>query len=304
MPRRLGELIRRTPLLGSLAASSPAQYLVRTVRAARAVDEPFRFTVLQLSPPRTARYRLRDSGLTVFLRHRTRDVDIFKEVFGTGYGANSYDPPEPVAAALAGRPRPAVLDLGGNIGLFGAYAIGRWPGATVHSFEPDPSNLPILERVIAVNGLQRRWTVSPVAVAARVGEMPFVAGLFAESQLAAVAETAPDAERGAQAAALEDGRTIAVRVVDLFEQDHDVDLMKMDIEGGEWSILTDPRLAELRADAIVLEWHAVGCPEPDPRAATIGLLRSAGYTEIEETEDLGHRGVLWAWRPSSAPNGP
>ena len=108
------------------------------------------------------------------------------------------------------------------------------------------------------------------------------------------------AYREPDAAVLSDGTSITVGVVDLFEQDHDVALMKMDIEGGEWSILTDPRLSELKADAIVLEWHAAGCPEPDAREAAIRLLRAARYTGQSETEDFGHRGVIWAWREDGA----
>jgi len=284
----------RVVVLRATVKSRPVQYLVRTARAARAVREPLRFTARQLGPPRTAGYRLRDSGLRIYLRHRTRDVDVFKEIFGTGYGPNSYEPPATVAAALDAKTSPSVLDLGGNIGLFGVYVMGRWPGATVRSFEPDPTNLPILNRVIAANEFEGRWSVANVAVANRTGEQPFVAGLFAESQLAGVAEPAARAPRSAR---LEDGETITVATVDLFEQDHDVDLIKIDIEGGEWSILTDPRLEGLRADVIVLEWHASGCPEPDPRAAAIRLLRAAGYSRLEESENIDHyRGLLWAWR--------
>jgi FkbM family methyltransferase len=281
------------PWLRKVVGSRRAQYLIRTARAARAVREPLRFTALQLSPPRTATYQLHDSGLRIYLRHRTRDVDIFKEIFGTGYGPNSYEPPAAIAAALDAAGSPSIVDLGGNIGLFGVYVLGRWPRATVRSFEPDPTNLPLLERVIAVNELGDRWSVANVAVANEVGELPFLAGLFAESQLAAVADPTtktPDAAR------IEDGETIVVPTVDLFEQDVHASLIKIDIEGGEWSILTDPRMRTLDADAIVLEWHASGCPEPDARATAMRLLREAGYERMEESENFHHRGLLWAWR--------
>jgi FkbM family methyltransferase len=281
------------PGLRKVVGARRAQYLIRNARAARAVRESLRFTALQFGPPRTSAYRLRDSGLRIYLRHQTRDVDIFKEIFGTGYGPNSYEPPAAIAAALDAAGSPSILDLGGNIGLFGVYVLGRWPRATVRSFEPDPTNLPMLERVIAVNELGDRWSVASVAVANQVGELPFLSGLFAESQLAAVADPtskAPDAAR------IEDGETIMVATVDLFEQDVHANLMKMDIEGGEWSILTDPRMRELDADAIVLEWHASGCPEPDARATAMRLLREAGYVRMEESENFANRGLLWAWR--------
>ncbi len=96
--------LRRTPLVGALIGSEPVQHVVSTVRAARAVRETSRFTASQLLTSRTASYELRSSGLTVHLRHRTRDVDIFKEIFGTGYAYNSYDPPPRVEALLAAPP--------------------------------------------------------------------------------------------------------------------------------------------------------------------------------------------------------
>jgi FkbM family methyltransferase len=267
------------------------------VQAGEGVRERLKFVAGEMKGTGAASYTLRGSGLTVEVRHGTRDVYILSEIFGTGPTGGSYDPPAAVAAALDATATPAVMDLGGNIGLFGAFVLGRWPGASVHSFEPDPTNFPILERLVAVNSLAARWTVTPLAVANAPGELPFVSGLYAESQLEGIGQS-PDREP--DAAVLSDGETITVGVVDLFEQDHNVALMKMDIEGGEWSILTDPRMSGLRAGAIVLEWHAAGCPEPDAREATIELLRAAGYTGQSETENFGHRGVIWAWREGSA----
>jgi FkbM family methyltransferase len=288
---KLREAANRIGVLRRLRVSAPVQHLVRTGRAARAVHEPVRFFALQLCPPRTAGYRLRSSGLRVYLRHRTRDIDVFKEIFGPGYGANSYEAPAHVAAALDAKSAPRVIDLGGNIGLFGVYVLGRWPRASIRSFEPDPTNLPILERVLAANQLSERWTVRDVAVANSDGELPFVAGLLAESQLVGVID---QGALEAESASLADGHSIVVRTIDLFDQDHDVDLMKIDIEGGEWSILSDPRMKELKAEALVLEWHANG--SPDPRTEALELLQSAGYTAVHETEVYDYRGLLWAWR--------
>jgi FkbM family methyltransferase len=310
--RALRKAIDRVPALAAVVKSARVQHLVQTARGARVVREPLRFAMLQLVPSRAARYRLRASGLDVFLRHRTRDVHILNEIFGGTGGRNGYDPPEALAAAIDANPAPKVLDLGANIGLFGAYVLGRWPRAAIRSFEPDPTNLRLLTRTIAANELERRWSVADVAVANRAGEMSFAAGLFADSHLATseAGRSAHDASANAScdgAVAPESptpavsAQTITVRTVDIFEQDHDVDLMKMDIEGGEWSILTDARLSELRADVLVLEWHARGCPEPDARATTVRLLRDAGYSRLEEVESGHDNGVLWAWRESGSP---
>ena len=289
--QRPGRTVRRVPLLGSLAGSRPAQDLRRTVRAARATSAPLRFVAMQLGSRRAARYRLRGSGLTVFLRHGTRDVDIFREIFGVGYEANSYDPPEPVAAALDASAAPAVLDLGGNIGLFGAYMLGRWPGATVRSFEPDPTNLPILRRVIAVNGLPGRWTVTPAAVANEAGELPFVLRPVAASSSSSGRLRGARTRRGVSARAQPTSRpgpsTSSSRARGRPHQD-----------GHRGRRVVDPHRpapARLRAGAIVLERHAAGCPSPT-RCAALRLCEGPDTRALHEPEDFGHRGVLWAWR--------
>ncbi|HEX4436076.1 MAG TPA: FkbM family methyltransferase [Solirubrobacteraceae bacterium] len=281
-----------------LLDSEPVQVVARTVRSARAVSEPVRFTALQLAGPRReSAYSLRRSGLTVHLRHRTRDLAIFKEIFGANAWPSVYEPPTAVESIVAAADEPRVLDVGANIGLFGIFAVERW-GASVESFEPDPGNVPLLRRTIAANGLQSRWTLREVAVSNRDGELPFVSGLFAESQLSGVGDPAARAEG---AVSLSKGHTISVPVVDLFETNHDVELLKMDIEGAEWDILTDPRLSELKARAIVLEWHSIGCPEPHPHEAAVRLLAEAGYEAQQDGDMPGATGMLWAWRAGAEP---
>jgi FkbM family methyltransferase len=293
----LAAATKRVPGVRSLLESPPAHRLREARLAARPLHGALGFVLREQlraqAAPRAGRYRLRASGLTVFIRHRTRDLYILKEVFGNGAEPGGYEPPAALAAMLEETHGPSVLDLGGNIGLFGAFVIGRWPGATVHSFEPDPMNLQMLQRVISANDLQQRWTVTAAAVAAQDGTLEFVSGLYAESQIAGLAG---ESDRGPAAAALTEGRTILVAAVDLFAQDHDVALIKIDIEGGEWPILSDPRLADLQARAIVLEWHAAACPESNARDTAVGLLAAAGYTGLHESEDFGYRGLLWAWR--------
>jgi len=115
MAKALSRAIDRSAALRAIFKSPPALHLVRTVRASRAVSEPLRFIALQLVSERAAEHRLTGSGLRVHLRHRTRDVDIFKEVFDTGYGPGVYEPPAPVAAALDAKAAPTMLDLGANM---------------------------------------------------------------------------------------------------------------------------------------------------------------------------------------------
>jgi hypothetical protein len=75
------------------------------------------------------------------------------------------------------------------------------------------------------------------------------------------------------------------------------DLVKMDIEGGEWPILTDARLARLPTRVVVMEWHEHRCPHPSPRAYACDLLGGAGFVrQWHEPGRFASNGLLWAWR--------
>ena len=216
------------------------------------------------------RYRLRRNGAHVHVRHRTRDLDILAEIFTS----ESYEPPARVAPLLAGPLR--VGDLGGNVGLFGVWALERWAVAELRSYEPDPANA----RLLAATAQPfRQWAVVEAAVGNTECTMRFAPGMLSESRAAQDGEGA-----------------ITVPVIDLFAEPS-ADLLKMDIEGGEWPILSDPRLARLGAQVIVMEWHALGCPDPDPAQHASRLLARAGYVHQHHgPARFASNGTLWAWR--------
>ena len=76
----------------------------------------------------------------------------------------------------------------------------------------------------------------------------------------------------------------------------DADLLKMDIEGGEWAILNDPRFARSPPRAVVLEYHPYLCPSADARAAAVQALESAGLRTAAIWHRADGHGMLWAWR--------
>lgn len=271
--------MRASPRLRAAVKSPAAQALIQAQRAARVTRPSAGFLAAELARRGgVGRYRLRDGSAVVYLRHGTRDVHILNEIFGGTGGELSYEPPAKVATWLDGGPI-RILDAGGNIGLFGLYALRRWTVAALRSYEPDPENAALLRANIAAN--QGSWDMEQVAVSNARGTLRFAAGRCADAR-----------------AALDGEVSIDVPAVDLFGEDHDVDLLKLDIEGGEWAILTDPRLATLAATAIVMEWHQHLCPEPDPHAAARRLLVGAGYEIVQdEPAEHGRNGVLWAARP-------
>jgi FkbM family methyltransferase len=272
-PRGVADLLRaaidRSGALRSVIKSAPAQRVIEASRAATIIAPAPRFLARHAGPPAAGTYRLRSTGAAVRLRTRTRDAAVLNEIFGS---RPVYAPPEHMPAFDGPI---SVLDLGGNIGLFGLYALQRWDVATMRSYEPDVDNYRLLTETAA----QRPgWEAVPVAVGNAPGSLRFRSGLFSDSR-----------------AALEGEDGVDVPVVDLFADSDGCDLLKIDIEGGEWPILADPRLAGF-ARVIVLEWHFFGAPSLPAEAAASELLTRAGYVNQWRAPDATHAcGILWAW---------
>jgi FkbM family methyltransferase len=267
--------------LRRLAGHPRVMPLTARVLCARLVRESPRFLAGELRRPAgISVYEVRGTGVRVAVRHRSFDAATLAEVFRNGW----YEPPAEAADRLAAARR--ILDLGANIGMFGAFAVARWPAAELVAYEPDPANAAVHERAIAANGLVARWRLVQAAAGAHDGEVRFAAGHGASSHLAEVA--------GAGAAA----ETIAVQMGDVLEQLGTADLVKIDIEGGEWEILLDARFATSPPRVLVLEYHAAGCPTDDPRGAALEALRAAGMrTQLLWHDESAGVGMAWAWRP-------
>jgi FkbM family methyltransferase len=238
-----------------------------------------------------AEYRLADSPLRAVIRHPMTDMAVLREVFRV----REYEPPAEVMGALAELQHVRTLDLGGHVGLFGLYAHSVLP-ATVVSFEPDPRNLPLLRRCVEINGLQERWTIVPAAAGTADGEAAFISD-FSRSQIAAVGahqpwETWIPPDRIPEHLA---PTSATVPVVDALPHLQRCDLLKIDIEGGEWDLLADPRFAETTARALVMEIHPDSCPG-DPRRTVDDHLSRAGFRVTTSTAVDGVTQVLWAHR--------
>jgi FkbM family methyltransferase len=242
------------------------------------VRESGRFFAREVVRPRgVSHYRLRENGIEIALRHGAHDDATLAEVFYR----RDYHPSREVAEAI-GEPR-AIVDLGANIGLFGAFAMRFWPDSTVVGYEADPDNVEVHERTIAANALGDRWRVVCAAAGAHDGEVELASGRAMGSFV-----VEPGTDPGVP--------TIRVPLRDVLSEVCGADLVKLDIEGGEWEILLDPRFAEDPPRAAVLEYHPHLCPGDDPRAAAEGALARAGLS----TSPIWHRddgyGMLWAWR--------
>src|SRR4029077_5158173 len=201
---------------------------------------------------------------------------------------HDYHPGKEVADAI-GEPR-AILDLGANIGLFGAFAARFWPHSTIVGYEADPENVEVHERTITANRLGDRWRVVCAAAGSRDGQVELAAGRAMGSFV-----VEPGTYPGVP--------TIRVPVRDVMPEVCGADLVKVDIEGGEWEILLDPRFAQSPPRAIVLEYHPHLCPEDDPRVTAERALARAGLGMVSIWHRDDGYGMLWAWRrPGAGPS--
>ena len=275
--------IDRSGPVRRVVKSDAVQGQIKTARALTVVHERARFLRGQIAGHGTARYELRRRPGVFHLRHGSGDVLILNKIFARDSATSSYEPPAAVAEVLDATAAPRILDVGANIGLFGVYALGRWPLARITSFEPDPDNFRVLDLTVRANQCEGSWDDVPAAVSDADGELEFAPGDGAKSHLSPTAA---------------DEATITVPAVDFFDQiDDGVDLVKMDIEGGEWQILADPRLATAPVKVIRLEWHTLLCPADDAHTAAVDLLQSAGFPHVVDGDRQHARnGVLWAWR--------
>lgn len=141
-----------------------------------------------------------------------------------------------------------ILDLGANIGAFSAYAAWKAPRASIHAFEPFPATLERLRGTIATNGLGDRVTVHGVALGDRDGERRMDTS---EGPSPSRGLLSAEADRG--------GIVVPTRALGAWIRDEiegPIDLMKIDIEGGEHDVL-----GRLEGDAFArirrlsLEYH-------------------------------------------------
>jgi FkbM family methyltransferase len=268
---RLVRAAATAPLLRRLTTFEP---LLRISFALRAplVRERRRFIRNELRRrPVTAAYRLRESGVSIALRHHTGDVMVLDEIFSQ----REYEPPPEVELGSV----ESAVDLGANIGLFGAWLLGRAPAARIVGYEPDPGNAAVHRRALEANGLGERWRLVEAFAGSAHGTTSFSAGLHATSH---------------------EGSGIEVPVVDVLPELARADLVKIDIEGAEWALLADPRFANISADVVVLEYHGDGCPDPDPKASATSKLVAAGFEVVSgPAKEAYGAGILWGVRRSA-----
>jgi FkbM family methyltransferase len=227
------------------------------------------------------------SDLTVFLkggeklrlrRPPSTDLNIAYEVFAK----EVYRGPQPPDRSSVRR----IVDLGANVGLSVLYWATHYPGARIEAYEPHPVNLARLEAHLTMNRIASRVTVHSAAV----GISPATAWLSDEGGSSRLGD------RG--------GNGFSVPVVDFFESvgSGTIDLLKIDIEGGEYAIFMDQRFSRLDVRSIAFEWHNFP-PHPDAEQQIFSRLNQLGWTTARGVPgpwDQGDVGIGYAFKPSGS----
>lgn len=179
-----------------------------------------------------------------------------------------------------------IVDLGGNLGYSCLYWCNEYPNAKVLTFEPHPVHCRLLEWHVAQNGFGSRVQLVEAAVGTENGQ--------ARLEDADTASAIVSGDFGGSG-----GTTISVPVVDIFPviPEGTIDVLKIDIEGSEYSMLMDNRFESLaqRTRTILLEWHASvdqGGTLCHGRLSSLGFnVKFVGYQDPE-------RGMIYASRLS------
>jgi FkbM family methyltransferase len=211
------------------------------------------------------------SGERIVMRYSPPDSYTAGEVFYN----RDYLGPFQIPADLR-----TIHDLGGNVGYTTVFLASRFPYSHTSVFEPHPDHVHQIKLNIALNSLQSRTTVYACAAGATSRKF-FLTD-------AATSSTLTDSpENGAK----------LVDVIDWLDlaKGQRIDLLKMDIEGGEYEIIFDPRFERLRIPYIFMEWHI---PPHSTRPSIAGRLSELGYTiktGPERQLPTGLRyGMIWA----------
>ncbi len=269
---RLCRILMPRRLVVAVAASR----LPRATVPGFLTTRPWRFALHELlGRDRLSEYQLRGGTLGFCLHHGSGDAAVLAEIFR----GKVYAIPTSTERRLRTLDRGIrVADLGAHIGLFGLWVAEQFRSVDLVAFEPDPANFEALRCTMRANGeLTAQWRAINAIASSADGSAFFAAGRSSRSHLVA---TPGDA-------------TQRVRAVDVFPYLSQVDLLKIDVEGGEWRLLADERFAEVAPLLLFLEYHRHLSPSDDPRVLAIETLEAYGY-RVEEVFACPDLGVLRA----------
>ena len=173
----------------------------------------------------------------------------------------------------AGREDPLILDCGANVGMATLFFTWRYPKAEVHAFEPDPGTFALLKRNLEQNRLTRALA-HRAAVCGRSGPV----SLFRDESDPGSPTMSTVRGRMPKDSTTVEGITLS-EFMDQSLPGRDVDLLKLDVEGAEASVIGElaasGRIARVRT--IIVEYHHHIGEEGSKLGSFLGILEEAGF---------------------------
>ncbi|TXI79588.1 MAG: FkbM family methyltransferase [Flavobacteriales bacterium] len=171
-----------------------------------------------------------------------------------------------------GRPDPVVIDCGTNVGVSVLYLKKLFPAARITCFEPDPAVFACLEDNLRSNGITdvvcRREVVWVDDQGVSFGSEGADGGSILRTDNAVVLPS--------------------VRLRDVLEQHADIDLLKVDIEGAETTVLNDCGDALRRVRNLYVEYHSMP-DRPQELHALLATLAANGFRYYIHRIGVYHR---------------
>ncbi len=171
-----------------------------------------------------------------------------------------------------------IVDLGANVGMSCLYWLAAYWRAEVIAFEPHPGHAAQWRVNLERNGFLSRATLHTVAAGTANGRA-WISDAASSSRVGTVP-----------------GDGFEIEVIDIFAllAGRRIDIMKIDIEGGEYELLEDPRFEKLDIRVIIMEWHERK-DRPDGHAWCCERLRELGF-QLYPVFEQKSNGMMWAYR--------
>ena len=215
------------------------------------------------------------TGAVVLLRPQPfQDISIATEVFATdAYAVPSNITIQPESIRF-------IVDLGANVGYTCVYWTEKFRQAEIVAFEPHPRHIKQIHKHLKINPESERVKLIPKAAGIEYGKLNLTDDEFSSELVAEATE-----------------KTISVDVVDWINEinGRPIDLLKMDIEGSEYTLLSDVRFSQLNIPLCVIEWHDTE-KHPKGRKWCEEKLDELGYDFCEGKGTSPTNGLLWAWK--------
>lgn len=156
-------------------------------------------------------------------------------------------------------PDPVIIDAGANVGTAVRFWADRYSSAQITAFEPDATIFSILEKNTS--------HLKCVTLHQSALSTPALGGSFAQ-----------EGSDGGRLSQTDGNSSVPIsRLADVLSNLGHVDLLKVDIEGAETSVLVDAKSALLGVDRLFVEYHSFAEKDQHELPQILALLATSGF---------------------------